>query len=94
MHIPRQIGRRTPFAQCYAVQNFMPDSGAILMEQVAVAACSGKGKNEDVILNMIDENPIRINMALVVSSIIASQRMVSVVRRKWNPLCQLRNDVI
>ena len=55
-------------------------------KQAAMATCAGQGKNEDIILDAVNKEPIRSDVTLAMSRKISSQRMVAANGRERNTL--------
>ena len=53
------------------------------------ATGAGQFKDENVLMNLVDEQPVGRNMAFAVIGPIVAERVVAVCRRKGSPLASL-----
>ena len=57
-------------------------------EQIAVRSGSGKCQHQNIALNAVDQKPVGLNVALPLSTLVAGQVMISVLRRQRVSHCK------
>ena len=60
-----------------------------LSEQLRVRADAGQHQNENVLVSLVHQKPVRLNVAFPASGVIAGERMVSVFRGEGNGVGKL-----
>lgn len=61
-------------------------------EKIAVRAGAGQFKDENVLMNLVDEKPVGRNMAFAVIGPIVAERVVAVCRGKWFDIGEFGDD--
>lgn len=63
-------------------------------KQITVASCAGQGQHENIVLNAVDQQPVRLDVALPVAYPVSGQSMVFVLFRKRFTHCQGGNHIL
>ena len=62
-------------------------------EKIAVRAGTGQFKDENVLVNLVDEKPVGRNMAFAVISPVIAEKVVAVCGRKGFAIVEFRSDL-
>ena len=63
-------------------------------EKIAVRASAGQFKDENVLVNLVDEQPVGRDMAFAVVGPVVAEGVVAVRGRQWFASCKFADDVI
>ncbi len=71
------------------VQNALPEAS----KQITVSATSSKEQNQLTVINLINQQPIRLNMTFTKTAVISCQQMIAVFCFKNFSVCKLFYDI-
>lgn len=69
-----------PSARLYATMRPLIEKN--LSKQVAMRACTGANQDKLIMYVAVDEQPVRLDMALTETGIVARKRMITILRRQ------------